>query len=188
MLVKVLVASLIALFGLMYWQAPERQAQHGSDTAQPASEWQKLRQQIQSHQQHFAAPAPFRRQDAYRNIERASVPQLTESHTASVTAPVQDEVAEIAPDKRVVASTSVADAPPKRQARKRTATNGTQGHSKRIVRITTYEDGRAVGVRTFEVNGAGRGGSAHRRYYVACPGGQCQPLTASMFGTGGHFN
>lgn len=185
---KVLVASFVALSGLMYWQGPERQAQQRSDTTEPASEWQKLRQQVQSHQQHFANPAPFRRHDAYRNVDRASIPQLTESHIESAMPSVQEEVAETATDKRA-AYTPAADAgPPKRQARKRMASNGTQTHTRRIVRITTYEDGRAVGVRTIEIAGAARGRPAHRRYYVACPGGQCQPLTASMFGTGGRFN
>jgi hypothetical protein len=36
MWVNVLVASLIALFGLMYWQAPERQIQAGAVPSEPA--------------------------------------------------------------------------------------------------------------------------------------------------------
>lgn len=188
MLVKVLVASLIAVFGLMYWQAPAGQTLSGSVTAEPANEWQKLRQQIQSHQQHFANPAPFRRQDAYRNVERASIPQLTETYTESAQTPVQEEVAEAAPGERTAPFPVAATSSPRRLTSRRTASTATQPHPKRIVRITTYEDGRAVGVRTFEVNGAARGGSAHRRYYLACPGGKCQPLTASMFGTDGRFN
>ncbi len=188
MLVKVLVASVIVIFGLMYWQAPKGQSQVGTVSSEPASEWQKLRQQIQSHQQHFAHPAPYRRQDAYRNVERASIPQLTESYRASAMTPVQEEVADAPADHRPpapVASASI----PRRHAPKRTASRDhPQRQAKRIIRITRYEDGRAIGVRTFELNGAGSGGAAHRRYYVACPGGKCPSLTASMFGTVGRFD
>jgi hypothetical protein len=189
MLVKVLVASVIAIFGLMYWQAPEGRWQVGAVSPEPVSEWQKLRQQIQSHQHHFTHPTtPYRRQDAYRNVERASIPQLTESYRSSAMTPVQEEVADAPADHRPpapVASASI----PRRHAPKRTASRDhPQRQAKRIVRITRYEDGRAVGVRTFELKGAGRGGPAHRRYYVACPGGKCPSLTASMFGAGGRFN
>jgi hypothetical protein len=187
MVLKLLVASLIALFVLMYWQAPEGETQVDAVATEPANEWQKLRQQIQSHQQHFANPAPFRRPDAYRNVERASIPQLTESYTTSAMAPVQEEVADSPADNRPSPPVTAASSA-KRDAPKRTASRGTQSHRKRIVRVTTYEGGRAVGVRTFEIGGAGRGGPAHRRYYVACPGGKCPPVTASMFETGGRFN
>ena len=44
MWVKVLMASLIALFGLMYWQAPDGQTRAGAVTNEPASEWRKLRE------------------------------------------------------------------------------------------------------------------------------------------------
>jgi hypothetical protein len=188
MLVMVLVASVIVIFGLMYWQAPKGQSQVGTVSSEPASEWQKLRQQIQSHQQHFAHPAPYRRQDAYRNIERASIPQLTESYRASAMTPVQEAVEDAPADHRPPAAvTSVS--PPKRHTPKRTASRDhPQRQAKRIVRITRYEDGRAVGVRTFELNSAGGDGPAHRRYYVACPGGKCPSLTASMFGAGGRFD
>lgn len=181
-----MVASFIALFGLMYWQAPEGQSQIGAVQTEQASEWQKLRQQIQTHQQHFASPAPFRRQDAHRHVERASIPQVTESYAANAMRPVQ-EAADAATDQRPPSPAIVASAP-KRLTPKRTASSDTRTHPKRIVRITTYEGGRAVGVRSFELNVASPGGPAHRRYYVACPGGKCQPLTASMFGPGGRFN
>jgi hypothetical protein len=187
MLVKVLVASVIVIFGLMYWQAPKGQSQVGTVSSEPASEWQKLRQQIQSHQQHFAHPPPYRRQDAYRNIERASIPQLTESYRASAMTPVQEDVADAPADHGPAAPATSASAPIRHTPRA-ASRDHPQRHVKRIVRITRYEDGRAVGVRTFELNGAGRGGPAHRRYYVACPGGKCPSLTASMFGTGGRFN
>jgi hypothetical protein len=188
MWVNALVASLIALFGLMYWQAPERLTQAGAVPNEPASEWQKLGEQIHSHKQHFGNPVPYRRQDAYRHVERASIPQLTESYRASVMTPVQEAVEDAPADHRPPAAVTSASTP-RRHTPKRTASRDhPQRPAKRIVRITRYEDGRAVGVRTFELNGAGRGGPAYRRYYVACPGGKCPSLTASMFGTGGRFN
>src|SRR5687767_2352193 len=98
MLVKVLVASVIVIFGLMYWQAPKSQSQVGAVSPEPAGEWQKLRQQIQSHQQHFAHPVPYRRQDAYRHVERASIPQLTEAYRTSAVTPVQEAVEDAAAD------------------------------------------------------------------------------------------
>ena len=173
-----MVASVVALFGVMYWQAPEHQTQVGTVSGEPASEWQKLRQQIQSHQQHFASSAPYRRPDAYRNIERASIPQLTESYRASAVAPVHEAVADAAADHRTPPLVTSASAP-RRHTPKRTASRDyPKGQTKRIVRITKYEDGRAVGVRTVALNGAGR----------ACAGSKCPSLTASMFGTAGRFD
>jgi hypothetical protein len=188
MWVNVMVASLIALFGLMYWQTPERQTQAGAVPSEPASEWQKLREQIHSHKQHFGNPVPYRRQDAYRHVERASIPQLTESYRASAMTPVHEDVADAPADHGPAAPATSASAPRRHTPKRAASRDHPQRHVKRIVRITRYEDGRAVGVRTFELSGAGRGGPAHRRYYVACPGGKCPSLTASMFGTGGRFN
>jgi hypothetical protein len=184
MWLKALVGFFVILFGLMYWQAPN--SQRGVvDTVGQADEWQKLKQHIQAHQQRFT---PFRRNDAQRAVEHASVPQLTEASAASDSTPVQEEVAEAPAKAEGPFNKKVDGTRASAEQRTHLAPQEKQVRPKRLVRVTTYEDGRPVRVRTFQVGPALRGGPPHRRYYVACPGGKCRPLTAAMFGPGGEFN
>lgn len=181
---KALVGFFVILFGLMYWQSPN--SQRGVvDTVGQTDEWKKLKQQIQAHQQRFT---PFRRDDAQRTVEHASVPQLTEASPATDATPVQEEVAEAPAKAEGPINKKVDGARAPVEPRKHLASQEKQVRPKRLVRVTTYEDGRPVRVRTFQVGPASRGGQSHRRYYVACPGGKCRPLTAAMFKPGGEFN
>lgn len=182
MWLRVLVGSFVVVFCLMYWHAgAQMRASIASD--QTRDDWQKLRQQIRSHQQHIAHSVPVRRQDAYRNLDRAGIPQLTKAYAETEAMPVQEEVVEAAVQ-ALFARLNVESSRTPKAPRKRLITAGKRAQPKRLLRVAIYEDGQAVGMRTFEVGGSMRGGRTHRRSFLACPGGKCS-LTAAMLAPAG---
>jgi hypothetical protein len=188
MWLKALVGFFVVLFGVMYWQSPNGQRDVFDGIGQTHDEWQKLKQQIRAHRKYFTATTTSRRDDVQRNVEHASAPQLTESYAVTDAAPVQEDVVETPAKAQGPNTNNVDGARTRAEPRKRLTSREKRLGPKRLVRITTYEGGRPVRVRTFEAGPAPHGGPPHRRYYVACPGGKCRPLTAAMFGPDGEFN
>jgi hypothetical protein len=179
MWLRVLVGAFVVLFCLMYWQAPGAPMRASVANNQMRDEWQKLRQEIRSHQERFAQSAPIRSPIAYRNLDSQSIPQLTKAYAETTAMPKQGGEMEAAgqslSDPLNVRDFRPPDAPRKRVAARKRA------QPKRLVRVAIYEDGRTVGMRTFEVGGRRRG-RTHRR----CPSDKCS-LSAALFGSGG-FN
>ena len=177
MWLRVWIGSFVVVFCLMYWNAPGKPMRASIANDQSFDEWQKLRQEIRSHQQRFAHSAPVPDQNAYRNLGSLSSPQLTKAYAETTAMPDQQEGMEVAgkvlSDPLNVKRFRSQDAPRKRVTTKERA------QPKRLVRVAIYEDGRAVGMHTFKVGGA-RWGRTHQR----CSGDKCS-LNAAMFGSDG---
>jgi hypothetical protein len=165
-----------------------------ADLAQPRDAWEKLKQQIQSHRNLHPKHVASHPVSEKRTFDHASAPQATEADL-SWSEPVQEQV-ETAQDTAVPAAVKPASLPGVQKHEAQRTAPGEPNHAahssggrRRLVRITTYENGRPVRVRSFTVpSSASRDGPRHKRFRLACPNGRCRPLNAAMFMPGGAFN
>ena len=192
---KVVLGAIALLVGVIFWQAPSRTVERISADAAlpPRDEWEKLRQQIQAHRNVHPRPSPRRNDSVKRPMDYASAPQMTEVDATAIDEPVQEQVE---PNRKRGVETASADEPtavlPVQQKRKWPPKPRTQqvqqAQGVRLVRITTYENGQPVRVRSFKVAGVSKRGPKYKRIHVTCPQGQCRPLSAALFRPGGAFN
>ena len=192
---KVVLGAIAVLIGIIFWQAPSRTVERiSADTAlPPRDEWEKLRQQIQAHRNVHPRPSPTWNDSVKRPIDYASAPQMTEGDATAMDEPVQEQVEPIRKPSVEATSanepTAVLPVPQKRKwPPKRRTRQVQQAQGLRLVRITTYENGQPVRVRSFKVAGVSKGGPKYKRFHLACPQGQCRPLSAALFRPGGAFN
>ena len=190
---RLVVVFFAVLFGLMYWQAPADRGPDAQQTSDTKDAWDKLRQQIETHRQHFEHTTVFRRHDAKPAMETARAPPPTEAYPIAESEPVQEQI--VSDDSSFPESRNEASRPASIPTRASKKTSGERpadlqhaAPRKRFVRITTYERGHAVRVRTFELPALAHRGLRYERYVVPCPNGKCRQWTASILASSERLN
>lgn len=172
----------------------------GIERPEPRDAWEKLRQEIQSyrhvhprldsvapeHENQAATHAKTPQREAAVSSPREFSEQPSERKFVQEPVEAMKRTASSAPVKDVIQKSRAQRA---EAALKEPSADHLAGNRKRLVRVTTYENGRAVKVRSFVVpSSTSHEGPRHRRIRLACPDGRCRPLTAGMFGPGGVFD